>query len=292
MSKMLEQAIIDAEALREALIELQQAAADVSASVEIDADADPVERLGREGFAQGGRARRLRDQRHLPANRTRSERGEQLHIVARAAHDIEHAAHEDERFLAVLALDDHVLTAVHLAHLEGAGVDVLSASLHAARTPTATATIGADGMEKLPLSDGYAAVELGGTFYIADRGDGDWQMPQWSGDGDGLLADDVVDNRVWSGGRFSELLYCPVGGDIPKRKDGRLLVHVGGWLPGGGCEANITLSDEPGSRAVGPVQILVGEERKPMKTENPLPYVAVIITPPPLESVTSHGDRE
>lgn len=109
---------------------------------------------------------------------------------------------------------------------------------------------------------------------------------------DGLLTDDVVDNRVWDGGRFNKILYCPVGGDIPQRKDGRLLVNVGGWLPGGGCEANIALPDEPGSRAVGPVQILVGKERKPMKTEDPLPYVAVIITPPPLAVVTSQSDDE
>ena len=65
-------------------------------------------------------------------------------------------------------------------------------------------------------------------------------------------------------------------------------MNVGGWTLGGG-EANITLPDEPGSRAVGPVQILVGKERKPMKTEDPLPYVAVIIAPPPLKGVASNG---
>ncbi|WP_147866911.1 hypothetical protein [Stieleria maiorica] len=106
---------------------------------------------------------------------------------------------------------------------------------------------------------------------------------------DGLLEDDVVDNRVWDGGRFARTVYCPVGGDIPQRKEGRLLVNVRGWTPGG-LEVNIALADEPGSRAVGSVQILVGKERKPMKTEEPIPYVAVIITPPPLEGVTSHGD--
>ena len=108
---------------------------------------------------------------------------------------------------------------------------------------------------------------------------------------DGLLEDDIVDNRVWDGRLDGKHPYCPVGGDIPERENGRVLVNVAGWSPIGG-EANITLRDEPGSRSVGPVQILVGKERKPMKTEDPLPYVAVIITPPPLEGVTSHGDVE
>ncbi len=71
-----------------------------------------------------------------------------------------------------------------------------------------------------------------------------------------------------------------------------MLVSVAGWLPFGGCEANITLPDEPGSRAVDPVQILVGKERKPVKVEERLPYVAVIIAPPPQEGVTSHSDAE
>lgn len=136
-----------------------------------------------------------------------------------------------------------------------------------------------------PVVESWVAEELkklGETEYLAAT---DW-VPVC----DGLLTDDVVDNRVWDGGRFNKTLYCPVGGDIPQRKDGRLLVNVGGWLPGGNCEANIVLPDEPGSRAVGPVQILVGKEQKPMKTEDPLPYVAVIISPPPLEGVTSHGD--
>ena len=109
---------------------------------------------------------------------------------------------------------------------------------------------------------------------------------------DGLLTDDFIDNDVWDGRLGGKHAYSPVGGDIPERENGRLLVKVTGWLCPVGGEANITLRDEPGSRAVGPVQILVGKERKPMKTEDPLPYVAVIITPPPLEGVTSHGDVE
>ena len=108
---------------------------------------------------------------------------------------------------------------------------------------------------------------------------------------DGLLADDIVDNDVWDGGRIGKTLFCPVGGDIPERENGRVLVSVAGFTPGGGG-ANITLPDEPGSRAVGPVRLLVGKEGKRIKIEEGLPYVAVIIAPPPREGVTSHSDDE
>ena len=101
---------------------------------------------------------------------------------------------------------------------------------------------------------------------------------------DGLLADDDIDNDIWGGGRIGKVLYCPVGGDIPERKNGRLLVSIYGWTPGG-VTANITLLDEPGSRAVEPVQLLVGG--KPVKTEERLPYVAVMIAPPPLKKFKS-----
>ena len=138
-----------------------------------------------------------------------------------------------------------------------------------------------------PVVESWVAEELkklGETEYFA--------ITDWVPVCDGLRTDAVVDNRVWDGGLFNKSLYCPVGGDIPQRKDGRVMVKVGGWLPGGGCEANIALPDEPGSRTVGPVQMFVGNEQEPLKTEDPLPYVAVIITPPPLEGVTSHGDVE
>ena len=94
---------------------------------------------------------------------------------------------------------------------------------------------------------------------------------------DALLEDDVVDNCVWDGGRLNQIHYCPVSGDISDRKNGQLMVNVSGWLPVAGCQASITLSDEPGSRAIGPLQI---EGQKPVKIEDPLPYVAVIIAPP------------
>ena len=136
-----------------------------------------------------------------------------------------------------------------------------------------------------PVVESWVAEELkqlGESEYFA--------VTDWVPVCDGLLADDILDNRVRLNGK---LPYCPVGGDIPERENGRLLVSVGGFTPVGG-EANIRLSDEPGSRAVGPVQILVGKERKPVKIDHDerLPYVAVIVAPPPQKGGTSHGDTE
>ena len=100
---------------------------------------------------------------------------------------------------------------------------------------------------------------------------------------DGLLANDVIDNDVWDGQLNSNHSYCAVGGDIPERENGRLLVSVAGWSPASGCEARISLADEPGNRAVVPVQFFVGPEKKPVKfkADDRLPYVAVLICPPP-----------
>ncbi|TWT61569.1 hypothetical protein Pan54_23050 [Rubinisphaera italica] len=125
--------------------------------------------------------------------------------------------------------------------------------------------------------------ELGETEYFA--------VTDWVPVCDGLLADDAIDNRVWGGSLDGKHSYCPVGGDIPERKNGRLLVRVAGWTPGG-SGANITLLDEPGSRAVGPMRLRAGQEGKRFKIEEGLPYVAVIIAPPPQEGVTSHSDAE
>ncbi len=114
----------------------------------------------------------------------------------------------------------------------------------------------------------------------------------WEPACDGLLADDAVDNRVWGGGFEGRHSSCPVSGDISDRENGRLLVRVAGWSPGSGFEANIMLPGEPGSRAVGPVQIDVGKETKPVKVDKRLPYVAISIAPPPPEGVTSHSDAD
>lgn len=111
---------------------------------------------------------------------------------------------------------------------------------------------------------------------------------------DALLEDEIVNNRVWDGSLTGNHPYCPVGGDIPRREKGYVLVNVGGWTPGGG-EANILLADEPGSRAVGPVRLREGKEGKRDKIEEGLPYVAVIIVPPlrPLQKRdTTLGDAK
>ena len=126
-----------------------------------------------------------------------------------------------------------------------------------------------------PVVESWIAGELkklGETEYFA--------VTDWVPVCDALLEDDVVDNHVWGGGRLNQIQYCPVCGDIPDRKNGRLLVNVSGWLPLSGCEANINLADEPGNRAISPLQIGVGEGQKPMKIEESLPYVVVIIAPP------------
>ncbi len=125
--------------------------------------------------------------------------------------------------------------------------------------------------------------ELGESEYFA--------VTNWVPVCDGLLADDIVDNDVWDGCLKGKHSFCPVGGDIPERENGRLLVSVVGWTPVGG-EANITLPDEPGSRAVGPVRMHAGQEGKRIEIEEGLPYVAVIIAPPPQQGVTTRGDAD
>jgi hypothetical protein len=118
--------------------------------------------------------------------------------------------------------------------------------------------------------------ELGESEYFA--------VTDWVPVCDGLLADDEVDNRVWSGQLVGKKSgnFCPVEGDLPERKDGRVLVLVGGWDPGGGHEAKVTLVDEPGTRAVEPVLPYSARgKRKAIPGEKPLAYVAVLIGPPP-----------
>lgn len=77
--------------------------------------------------------------------------------------------------------------------------------------------------------------------------------------------------HVWDGGKLGDVLYCPVGADIPERAKGRIKVLLIGWSPGG---ADVTVSppDEPGSRVIAAVEAL--------KTEQGMPYVAVLIGPP------------
>jgi hypothetical protein len=77
---------------------------------------------------------------------------------------------------------------------------------------------------------------------------------------------------VWDGGKLDDILYCPVDADIPDRAKGRIKVHLNGWSPGGG-EVTASLTDEPGSRAIAAV--------KKLKTDQGMPYVAVLIGLPP-----------
>ena len=106
--------------------------------------------------------------------------------------------------------------------------------------------------------------QLGESEYFA--------VTDWVSVCDGLLADDIVDNDVWRGGKLGDVLYCPVGADIPERAEGRIKVLLVGWSPGG-ARATASLTDEPGSRAIAAVEQL--------KTEQGMPYVAVFIGPPP-----------
>lgn len=118
--------------------------------------------------------------------------------------------------------------------------------------------------------------ELGESEYFA--------VTDWVPVCDGLLADDEVDNRVWDGSLVGKNSggFCPVGGDLPERKDGRVLVLVGGWDPGGGHETKVTLVDEPGTRAVEPVLPYSARgQRKAIPGGKPLAYVAILIGPPP-----------
>jgi hypothetical protein len=89
-----------------------------------------------------------------------------------------------------------------------------------------------------------------------------------------------VDNDVWDGS-LGTASFCPVGGDIPERNNGRVLVSVVGWSPGA-VEARVTLADEPGTRAVEPaLSHSPSGEKRPVQGEKPTAYVAILIAPPP-----------
>jgi len=88
---------------------------------------------------------------------------------------------------------------------------------------------------------------------------------------------------VWDGGKLGGTLYCGVGADIPDRAKGRIQVVLIGWTPGG-ADATVSLADEPGSRAIAAV------ERA--KTEQGMPYVAVLIVPPPEEPAAAAGRKK
>ena len=140
-----------------------------------------------------------------------------------------------------------------------------------------------------PVVEGWVAEQLkqlGESEYFA--------VTNWVLVCDGLLADDIVDNCVW-GGRLGEASFCPVGGDLPERNNGRVLVSVVGWSPAAD-EARVTLADEPGTRAVEPaVYHSPSGEKRQVPGEKPIGYVAILIAPPPQaahEGVTSHSDTK
>lgn len=129
-----------------------------------------------------------------------------------------------------------------------------------------------------PVVEAWVADELkrlGESEYFA--------VTNWVPVCDGLLEDDIVDNRVWDGS-LGKASFCPVGGDLPERNNGRVLVSVVGWSPGA-VEARVSLADEPGTRTVEPALSLPpSADRRLVKGEKPMAYVAILITPPPLTS--------
>lgn len=84
---------------------------------------------------------------------------------------------------------------------------------------------------------------------------------------------------VWDG-VLGERPYCPVEADIPDRAKGRINVLLKGWHPGG-ADVTVSLTDEPGSRVIAAVE--------QAKTEQGLPYVAVLIGPPPVKPAAPNG---
>lgn len=88
--------------------------------------------------------------------------------------------------------------------------------------------------------------------------------------------------HVWDGAKLGKILYCPVGADILDRAKGRIKVHLVGWNPGG-ADVTVSLKNEPGSRAIAAVEEL--------KTEQGMPYVAVLIGVPAENSVAPTDRR-
>ena len=88
---------------------------------------------------------------------------------------------------------------------------------------------------------------------------------------------------VWNGRLDNKQCNCPVAGDIPERADGRIKILLKGWSPGY-AEVTVLLTDEPGSREIAAV--------KKIKAEQGLPYVAVLIGPPPEKPAAPTDDKK
>jgi len=87
---------------------------------------------------------------------------------------------------------------------------------------------------------------------------------------------------VWDGQLDGKQCNCPVHGDIPERVDGRIKVLLNGWAPFY-VEVVVSLKDEPGSRTIAAVE--------KAKTDDGMPYVVVLIGPPP-EKPAASGEQK
>ena len=88
---------------------------------------------------------------------------------------------------------------------------------------------------------------------------------------------------VWDGRLGDTEWACPVAAKITERADGRIKVLLRGWGPGGD-KVTVSLTDEPGSRAIAAVERV--------KTEQGLPYVVVLIGPPPEKPAAPTDDKK
>jgi hypothetical protein len=145
---------------------------------------------------------------------------------------------------------------------------------------------------RTPKQDG-PVVEAWVAEQLKQSGESEYfAVTNWVPVCDALLEDDDVDNRVW-GGSLGNASFCPVGGDIPERKDGRVLVSVAGWAPVAGYEARVTMADEAGNRIVEPVRAYSASgEKLQVQDKKPMAYVAILIGPPPHESHTAMPNRQ
>jgi hypothetical protein len=144
---------------------------------------------------------------------------------------------------------------------------------------------------RTPKQGGHV-IEAWVAEQLKQSGDSEYfAVTNWVPVCDGLLSDDEVDNRVW-GGSLGNASFCPVGGDLPERKDGRVLVSVVGWSPAP-VEARVSLADEPGTRAVEPaLGYSPSGEKRQVQGEKPMAYVAILIGPPPQQDRTVISNRE
>jgi hypothetical protein len=100
-----------------------------------------------------------------------------------------------------------------------------------------------------------------------------WVRLAEKGEGSTSVWNATLDGKGWG---------CPVSGQIAERADGRIKVLLRGWDPGG-SSVTVSLKDEPGSRAIAAVE--------ETKREQGLPYVAVLIGPPPEKPSAPTDDK-